>query len=292
MNESSKNTVPIRQGESIMEKSIGRLIIAGITIVVMLIMVLNSFSPIKSGYVGIVAVWGAVKNEPFDAGLNFKVPLITKVTDMSIQTQKVEINAAAASKDLQTISTVIAINFHVQKEKATTLFKNVGMNYQEVLIAPAIQESVKAVTAAYSAEDIIKKRPEASGKMKDGLAEKLSEYGIIVDAFNIMNLDFSREFNAAIEAKQTAQQNVLKAQQELDRVTIEANQKVANARAEATAIAAKADADAYAIKTIQEQLTKNPDYIKYILARRWDGKQPTVVGGGGVILDLKDVMKE
>ena len=269
-------------------KKIARFVIIAIVAVFLLIVVFSSFTTINSGSVGIVSVFGAVKDEPLYEGLHFITPLITTVKKMDTRTQKVEAVCAAASKDLQTISTTIVVNYHVTESTAPNLYANVGSDFENVIIVPAIQESVKAVVAQYSAEELITKRQLVSTGISEKLSDKINAYGLVIEVFNITNLEFSDAFNAAIEAKQTAQQEALKAEQDLNRIRIEAEQTVVNAKAQADATKAQADADAYAIEVIQKQLSQSEAYLEYQKIQKWDGQLPMVQGDSSPIIDLRE----
>ena len=265
------------------------IVIAGIVAVLLLITGFSSIKTISSGTVGVVSVFGAVKNEPLYEGLHTVMPFVTTVTKVNTKTQKVEALCAAASRDLQTISATIVVNYRVSDSYAPTLYKTVGRSYEDVIIVPAIQESVKAVTAQYSAEELITQRQLVSTGIKEKLEEKISDYGLVIEIFNITDLNFSEAFNAAIEAKQTAQQEALKAEQDLERIRIEAEQTVVNAQAQADAMKAQADAEAYAIEVIQNQLSQSEAYLEYQKIQKWDGELPQVMGDGvNPIIDFRD----
>ncbi len=244
-------------------KKIRGFVIAGIILLFVLITAFSSVITVASGTVGVVSVFGAVRDEPLYEGLHTVIPFVTSVSKINTKTQKVEAICAAASKDLQTISTTIVVNYHVVDSNAPVLYRTVGYGYQDIIIVPAIQESVKAVTAQYSAEELITKRQLVSQGISDKLSEKIGSYGLVIEVFNITDLSFSESFNAAIEAKQTAQQEALKAEQDLNRIKIEAEQKVVNAQAEADAAKALADAEAYSIEIIQNQLAQAEAYLEY-----------------------------
>lgn len=271
------------------KKRVRRFMIAGIIVILLIILSTSSFTVIDSGTVGVVSIFGAIKDEPLEKGLHFITPFITKVTKADVKTQKVEAVSAAASKDLQTISTTIVVNYHVNDLSAPSLYSDVGRDYEMKIIVPAIQESVKAVVAQYSAEELITKRQLVSDGIKEKLMEKIGSYGLAIEIFNITNLEFSDAFNAAIEAKQTAQQEALKAQQDLNRIKIEAEQKVVNAQAVADATKAQAEAEAFAIEIIQKQLAQAEAYLEYQKIEKWDGKLPMVQGDSSPIIDFRDV---
>ncbi|MBE6815740.1 MAG: prohibitin family protein [Ruminococcaceae bacterium] len=261
-----------------MKKNIVKIAIVAVCAVLVAGVCLTCFTVVKAGHTGVVLTFGAVEENVFDEGLHFKMPLVQTVVQMNNRTQKVETEGSASSKDLQIISYVVAVNYHVRSEASASLYQNVGKDYGTVIIVPAIQESIKAVTAQFTAEELITKRQTVGDQIKEALSEKINSYGIEVEIFNIVNFDFSEEFNAAVEAKQTAQQQALKAQQDLARIEVEAQQKITQAEAEAESI-----------RLIQEALAKSPDYVDYIKWNKWDGKLPEVMGSDGVLVDVGDL---
>lgn len=225
---------------------------------------------------GVRTQFGAVIGKELSPGLQVKVPFIQDIEIIDCRTQKIEADANAASKDLQNVSSKIAVNFAVNTESAVNLYKQIGSNYRSVVIDPAVQEVVKMITAQYTAEEIITKRSEVSMKMTDLLDEKISQNGIEIEAFNVINFDFSEEFNKAIENKQIAQQQALKAEQDLNRIKIEAEQKIVQAKAEADAL-----------KLQKQEITSDLLELRRIEAQlkaieKWNGELPTYNGGDAV----------
>ena len=159
-----------------------------------------------------------------------------RVVLMDVKVQKSLTNAAASSSDLQEVSSEVALNYHIVQDKANVVYQSIGIQFKERIIDPAVQEVVKAVTAKYTAEELITKRPAVSEAMRANLAERLMEHNIAVDAFSIVGFSFSKIFMEAIESKQTAEQLALKAKRDLDRIKIEAEQKITAARAEAESL--------------------------------------------------------
>lgn len=157
------------------------------------------------------------------------------------------------------------------------LYKNVGTSFEAIIVNPAIQECVKSVTAKYTAEELITERQLVGDQMKEALQEKIGPYGLDIEVFNIISFEFSEEFNAAIEAKQTAQQNALKAEQDLARIKVEAEQKIEQARAEA---------EAYRLKN--EQITDKTLAMEWI--DKWNGELPAVSGDGSYLFDLSGLI--
>lgn len=249
-----------------LDKNIKLIVIIVLVLVVLLVLAFGSIRTINSGEVGIRVRFGKVVQTKLDEGVNFKIPFVENIVKMNIQVQKVEVETSSASKDLQDVDMTLAVNYRVDALEATNLYKNVGVNYENVVLHPAIQESIKAVTSQYTAEELIGNRGEVSQKCVELLQSKVSKYGLTIDNFNIINFTFSEEFNKAIEEKQIAEQKVLTAKQELEREKIEAEKKIVNAEAEKQANTMK-----------QQSLTDNVIKEKFI--EKWNGELPKVTDG-------------
>jgi regulator of protease activity HflC (stomatin/prohibitin superfamily) len=232
-----------------------------------LILLFGAFGTIGAGERGVLLQFGAVKDKIFDEGLYVKIPLIQKVVKMDVKIQKDEIPASASSKDLQIVTSKIALNYHLDPKAVNKIWQEVGKNYNARIIAPSIQEAVKAVTAKFTAEELITKREVVKEQIKANLAERLFERNILVDEFNIIDFSFSPAFNDAIEAKVTAEQLKLKAERDLERIKIEADQRIAEAEGKARAILIEAQA-----------LRTNPQVVELRWIEKWDGKVPTYWG--------------
>ena len=232
---------------------------------VILVLLVNSVGTVGAGERGIKTRFSNVVGEVMP-GLYFKLPFIDHVEKMDVQTQKEQTTAAAASADLQNVSTEVAVNYNIDPTHTTDLFVNVGMDYKTKVIDPAIQEVVKAVTASYTAEELITKRPAVTDAIQKQLTDRLLASHITVSAVSIVNFNFSEQFNQAIEAKVTAEQNALAAKNKLDQVKYEAEQTVTTAQAQAQAIQIQAQA-------IQQQGGAN--YVQLQAVNKWDGHLPT-----------------
>lgn len=191
-------------------KGIGKWIGIAAAVIFAIIIIASAVVIVPAGTTGVVLTFGKVSNNVMQEGLHFKIPFVQSVVNVSNKIQKQEIAAQAVSKDLQSVSSNIAVNYRVGLQSSASIYQNIGLDYQNVVLLPAVQESMKSVSAKYTAEELITKRTEVSEEIKETLESKISEYGIIVDRFNIVNFDFSEEFNAAIEAKQVAEQNLIK----------------------------------------------------------------------------------
>lgn len=248
----------------------GGLIKFLIILIIVLALVLNTGYIVNAGERGVLVTLGNPSDSIISEGLHFKIPLIQSVIKFDIKTQKDEVEASSASRDLQVVTTKIAVNYHLQQDVAPRIYKEIGVDYVNRILSPAIQESVKASTAQYTAEELITKREVVRESIKTLLIDKMQSRGIIVEDVLITNFDFSQSFNAAIEAKVTAEQNALAAKNKLEQVKYEAQQRVTAAEAEATAIKIQAQA-------IQAQGGK--EYVDLQAINKWDGKLPQITGG-------------
>ena len=250
--------------------------------VLAVVVIFSSFVIIPAGTRGVVLRFGHVEPYIFGEGLHLKVPISDSVIKMEVRTQKYEATATAASKDLQDTKTTVALNYHLEPETVNTIYQSLGSNYADKFIQPAVQEVVKASTAKYTAEELITKRALVKDDIDNGLKDRLSGRGIVVETLSITDFSFSDQFTQAIEAKVTATQNALKAENDLVRIQVEAQQVVATASGAANSTLLKAQAQAQAIELIQNQLKSSPEYVKYQAILQWDGKLPMITGGSSI----------
>ncbi|MGN0538027.1 MAG: prohibitin family protein [Acutalibacteraceae bacterium] len=235
--------------------------------VILLILIFSSITQVPAGSKGVLLNMGAVSGKVYNEGIAFKIPFIQEIEIIDTRVKKLEIeDNSSASKDLQPITSSIAVNYRVNADYVCDLYQNIGVQYESTIISPAISECIKSITSQYTAEELITKRSEVSEGMKTLLQEKLKNKYIIIDSFNITNFSFSDAFNAAIEEKQIAEQNALKAKYDLERIQTEAQQEIT-----------KAQGEAEAMKIKNEQLSDKILYLEYI--NKWDGKMPTYYGG-------------
>lgn len=242
----------------------------GLFLVIILVVIVTFWSSatvIGAGEQGVVTQFGKIKGETLAPGFHLIAPFVDDVHVFDTREQKKEVTAGAASSDLQEVNAKVALNHHVNPAHVNNLYQEVGEDFESRIVDPAIQESVKASTAQFTVSELITKRPEVKEKLKETLTARLASRYIIVDDISITNFEFSSDFNAAIEAKQVAQQQVQKAQQDLERIKIEAEQKVATAQAEADAQKAQA-------------LTITPEILQLRALEKWNGILPTYMTSG------------
>ena len=258
----------------------------GIAIAVIAVAVLiGAIAIVPAGFKGVLLVWGAAQDQPFEQGLHFITPIISSVQMMDLRTQTTQTDADAASKDLQSVIASVAVNFHIDSEVVVSIYKKYGANYQDrVNIKSMIEESVKASTARFTAEELITKREDLKSMIKEELDGRLQQYSIITETVNIVNFAFSEQFNKAIEEKVTATQQALTAQRTLERIKFEAEQKVAQAQGEANATLTKAQAEAQSIEIRGRALKENPQVATLEWINKWDGVLPNYMLGSAIPL--------
>ncbi|MBO5448321.1 MAG: prohibitin family protein [Ruminococcus sp.] len=274
------------------KKKTGRIVGIIVVIIAVAVLVFSSMSIVPAGCTGVVTTFGKVSEGVLNEGLHFKIPFAQEVISISNKIQVYEADADAVSKDLQSVNSKIAVNYRIMNDYSASIYKNIGPDYQSVVLMPTVQESMKSVCAKYTAEQLITMRAQVGDEIKSELESRVGEYGIQIEKFNIVNFEFSAEFNKAIEDKQVAEQNLLKTKTEQEQAIVianaEAEKKVIAADAEAKAIKAKADAQAEANKTLTASLTD--ELIKYQTIEKWDGVLPKVANSASplISMDLED----
>jgi prohibitin 2 len=257
-------------------------ILAGIvTFIIIIIIMSESVVIVQAGHRGVVLYVGAVENRVLGEGLHFIVPFAEQVIQLEVRTLKFQADASAASNDLQEVATVIALNYHINPNDANVIYQQLGADYSDRIIAPTIQESVKASVAKFNAEELITKRETAKGVIASAIRNTLSARDINVENVFITDFKFSEAFATQIEQKVVAFQKYLTEQNNLKSVQVIANQTVVQAQAQARANVARASGEGQAIKIITEQLRQSPQYLQWQSINRWNGQMPYSLGGSG-----------
>ena len=261
-----------------------RIVLIAIIILVLIgVMVSASVKIVDAGHRGVLLHWSAVdlSKPPLDEGIHFVVPFQDEVVNIEVRTLKYASEARSASKDLQTVETTVTVNYYPDKESIHRLYKNLGLDYENRVIQPAIEETVKQVTANYNAEELITKRPLVKADIEASIRERLNQFDVVTEVISITDFEFSSLFAQAIESKVEAEQKALKAENDLRRIEVEARQHEAQAIGIANANIAEAKGEAEAIAIINQALADNPNYLEWLKTQAWDGKLPLVVGEGG-----------
>ena len=256
------------------------VVISAFGLAVILLLLSMALYSVPAGYVGVVTRWGAVQRI-VPPGLGIKIPIAESVHRMSVQTQKDEVEASSASSNLQTVSAIIAVNYRLDGQQASAVYQSIGVDYQDKVVAPAIQNAFKSATAKYTAENLIKLREQVRIDAETDLQKQLEPYHIIVENFNIINFDFSPEYNASIEAKQVMEQNVQTAKLELEKARVEAEQRVVEAQGQADAQKALNDTGAL-----------TAEYLQYLFLVNWNGILPDVISGATPVFDIGNFIPE
>ena len=259
------------------DKKVKGLAIAVVVAVLLVFIAMNCFVIVDAGHTGVVVTLGKVNEDVLQEGMHLKAPFVQKVVKIDNRIVKLEVDTEAFSKDLQTVETTLAINYRVDTSKSYSIYKNIGSQYETVLVTPAVNEVLKAITAQYTAEESVTNRSLISDGLIKGLNDKLNSIGLYVTDVNIINFDFSEAFITAIEEKQVAQQKLLKAETEKQTA-------IKNAEADAETIKIKADAEADANNKIKASL--NDNVIRSKFYEKWNGELPQAMGSDSIITSI------
>lgn len=239
----------------------------------------SSFTVISAGHTGVIVTLGEVNPVSLTEGVHFVNP-ISSVKEVDVRLAKTQLTGASAStKDLQQVHTDIVIQYRLHADKVPHIYKEFGLNVDDKVLGPAINEAFKSVTAKYNSEELITKRGIVSDEIQTMLANKVAPFNIDVSGISLVNFGFSADYQKAIEQKVIATQQTAKAEQDLARIKVEAASRIAQAEGEAKAIAIQASA-------IQSQGGQN--YVQLQWIEKWDGKLPTTVlnGSNGMMLNM------
>lgn len=255
------------------------IILIGVVIAaVIAILVINPFTVVEAGERGVVLTWGAYTGQTFDPGLHVLIPIAQSIVKMNVRTEKLQIDESAAySHDLQNVKITSVVNYNLDPAKVGEIYQQYGHNYEEKILYPNLEAAVKQTVAKYSAEEILSKRGEVQSQIETTFRQSIPE-AFTITKYALVNETFSDIYEAAIEAKQVAQQNAEKAENELKRAKIDAESRVAQAQAEAEAIRLQSEAasnDKYVnLKALDIQL----EAIK-----KWDGHLPAQMIPGSAL---------
>ena len=267
-------------GRSRMVGASAGAVILALLIAIFTLAVSASFGQVPAGYRGIVLRFGAPSGEIKGEGLFMVTPFINAVELISVQVVSYDAVAEAASRDLQDVKAKVTLNYALDALEVVDIYRRLRHEYEFRIIKPAIQEAVKAATARFTAEELITRRPEVRDAIQKNLEERLVRFHIRAEAMSITDFAFSKSFNEAIEAKVTATQQVLKAERDLQRVKLEAQQQIEQARAQAEALRIQKENVTPALI----ELRRIEAQIKAI--EKWNGQMPTYVAGPVPILDV------
>jgi len=259
-----------------------KILAAIITLIVIVVFMFESVVIIEAGHRGVVLYVGAVENRVLGEGIHFIIPFAEQVIPLEVRTLKFQADATAASNDLQEVQTTIELNYHISPSQANIIYQQLGADYADRIIAPTIQESVKASVAKFNAEELITKRATAKALISQTISNTLSARDIVVETVFITDFKFSQAFANQVESKVVAFQKFLTEQNNLKAIQVVANQTVVQALATARANVAKAGGESQAIKVITVQLKQSPEYLQWLSINRWNGQMPFALASGAL----------
>ena len=238
------------------------------------------FVSVNSGNVGIVLKFKEAQPQVLEPGLHMYNPFTSDVVEWTTQILKSADSSQGSTKDIQQVTIKWALNWRIDQKNIIQVYKTIGTDIETRVIDPAMQEAIKAVSARYTAEELITQREQMRSEVKTSVAQKLQRYGLTVEEFSVTDFSFSTKFTNAIEAKQEAEQLAAKAKNDLDRIRVEAEQKVAQAQAEAAALRAQKQ------EITPELLELRKIEMQREAIQKWDGQLPQNTGGYVPFLNL------
>lgn len=277
-----------------------------VIIILVIVLATSAFVIVESGHVGVVVTLGAVQPVPLSEGFHLKKPFMDKIVQTDIRLTKAVSKSVAASKDLQTVETQVSVQYSISGAVAPRTYQRIGTRdvVAATVIEPAIQESVKAVTAQFTAEQLVTRRAEVKQQIQLAiesfirvtLEDKDVPTALTIANVAITDFEFSAEFNKAIELKVRAEQEALQAVNEKTRRVTQAEagyqERKLAADGEAYEIEAASKAKADAIAREAKALKNNPQLIQLRLAEKWDGTLPRFTGGETIpLINIDSVMK-
>jgi regulator of protease activity HflC (stomatin/prohibitin superfamily) len=261
--------------EPVFNKTVPAAVSTGI---VLATIVFESFTVVPAGHIGVQVTLGEVNQQTLSEGAHLVNP-ISRIKEVEVRLVTANLKqASAGTKDLQQIHTDIVLNYRIDGSKAAHIYKEFGFDLQDRVILPALSESLKAVTAHYTSEELVTKRDMVSAQVKDEVAGKLAKYGVSVGDISLVNFGFSAEYQKAIESKVIAMQSKLQAEQDLQRIEVEAKQEIAKAEGRAKAIQIETQA-------INSQGGAN--YVQLKAIEKWDGNLPSTMAGVVPFINVK-----
>ena len=251
-----------------------RFIVIPVALLCAILIFTQCIVKVPTGHTGVVVTFGKVENRTLDSGMHFKAPW-QSIIKMDNRIQKQTVDLSAFSKDIQEVNMVYTVNYQISKNEAMTIYSTIGKEYYSTVISPSVMEAVKTVSAKYTAEELITDRTKLAVGIEEELEKALSKYNILLVSTSIEDIDFTDAFTDAVEAKQVAQQNKLRAETEAETKIIEAN-----AQAEVRRI--EADAEAYVNETTSQSLTDR--ILQKMYYEKWNGVLPEIVSDGSMII--------
>ena len=262
------------------KKSPAFWVVIGVVVVLVIVILFNSFTVVNEGFVGVKYQFGKIVASDLSAGLNFHIPFVEEIQQVDTREQIYSVVSDAYTSDTQTVDNLsLKLNYCYDGTKLPEIIRSIGIsNVETKLLVPNVAKISKDEIGKVKAEDLVQNRSDVQNAIFETLKETLEPQGIIVTAFAIENISFDEAFEQSIQDKVIAAQDALKMQNKTAEKEEEAKQQVIAAQAEADSQKIKADAEAYAIQVVQEQIAQNPNYIEYLKVANWDGALPQAIG--------------
>lgn len=242
-----------------------------IILLVVFVVLCNPIAMVGVGERGVKVTLGVVSDESYKEGIHFVTPFISKIVTLDVKTQKKDYTTSVYTKDIQQAKISYVINYNLQQDSAHKMYREVGRDYEDKILMPVVEGTIKDVIGKWNAQDLVANREKATNEILEKLQNHLKDNYINVTDFQITAINYSDVFEKAIESKVTAEQDALKAKNKTVQIEEEAKQKLISAEAEAKSMAIRANA-----------LTQNKALVEYEAVQKWDGKMPQYMMGNSI----------
>lgn len=228
------------------------------------------FNTVSTGHRGLYVRFGNVEGAPVTEGLYFYNPFTTSMKEIDVREKKLEGQTQPFTKDTQAVTVHYAVTFYPKQDAIGDIYKQFGPDWENLIIPQVVTSSIQNEIGQIIADDLSGRREAVSKAAEEKVRANLIARNIIITRLDIVNVDFNNEYEKAVEEKVVAIQDAMKAKNRTVQVQEQAKQTVETA---------KAQAEAMKIQT--EALSKNKALIDYEIAKKWDGKLPEIMMGGG-----------
>ena len=248
-----------------------------VSLLILFVVFCNPIAMVGVGERGVKVTLGVVDDKSYSEGIHFVTPFISRIVTLDVRTQKRSISTSVYTKDIQQAKIAYVINYNLEPESAYKMYREVGKDYEDKILIPVVEGTIKDVIGKWNAQDLVANREKATSEILIKLQNHLKDNYINVSDFQMTSINYSDVFERAIESKVTAEQDALKAKNKTVQIQEEAKQKLISAEAEAKSMSIRANA-----------LSQNKALVEYEAVQKWDGKLPEYMMGNTVpFLNLK-----
>jgi prohibitin 2 len=262
--------------------NVAKWIVGGVAALAFLIIGSCSMTTVDTGHRGVKVRFGQVIGEGLPEGLYFVNPLTTHIKDLDTRVQKWSGSTQAYTRDVQQANVFFVVNYRLDPTKAHIVYQSVGEDWASKLIGQVVVEEIKREFGQHEAVNLIAQRNAAAREIEKDIITKLAQRNVLMTGFQLTNIDYTPQFEQAVEAKVVAQQKAIEEQNRTVQIREKASQQIETAKgnAESTVLNAKAEAESIRIRATA--LEQNAKLVEWEAVQKWNGVLPQYVLGGAV----------